>query len=72
MKIGNFPLVARAVTARLELVKKREQGKVEVVIDGVYQDQAMIERVKPAVASELMLRIQELDEDLRQMGVVID
>ncbi len=72
MKIGSFPIVARTIEARASLIKQRNVGRVDVVIDGTYQDMMMVERVRPVVQAELTLRIQELDEDLRQLGVIVE
>lgn len=72
MKIGNFPLVARAMAARDKLVKQRDSGKLVIMIDAEEQDAEMTEWIRPRVAAELNRRIDEIDEDLRGLGVDVD
>lgn len=69
MKLGNFPLVARAVAAREALLDQRNDGMFRIGIDGRDQDSDMIAAVAPAIRAELDRRIAELDEDLRGYGV---
>lgn len=71
MKIGNFPIVTRAIEARAKLIEQRDSGLFGVTIGGVYQDAEMVEKVRPAIIAVLNARILELEHDLRQLGVEI-
>lgn len=71
MRLDSFPMVQQAIAAREKLVMQRECGRFGVTIDGVYQDDTMIEQVRGAVVAELNRRIAELDDDLVALGVII-
>ena len=71
MKIGSFPIVQRTIEARAHLLRQLESCTIVVTIDGVAQDDLMLERLRPHVQAELRLRLSEMNEDLRQLGVEV-
>jgi hypothetical protein len=70
VKIGDFPLVETLVTARGQLVHLKDQGKI--VIEGARMVHEFVETVRPAIKLELRHRIDQIDQQLRGLGVVID
>lgn len=72
MKLSTFPLAERAIAARRELIRQRDDAKLGVTIDGRYQDDEMVAAVRPVIVAALDHRIAELDEDLESYGVQID
>lgn len=72
MRIGDFPIVQRAIAARASLISQRDQGSFGITIAGTYQDAEMVEATRPAIVAILNQRIAELDKDLEQLGVKIN
>jgi hypothetical protein len=72
VKIGDFPLVETLVTARGQLVHLKDQGKIVIEIDGARMVHEFVETVRPAIKLELRHRIDQIDQQLRGLGVVID
>lgn len=71
MRIGDFPIVQRAIAAREALLRQRDEGTFGVTINGTYQDAEMIAECTPAIVALINARIVELDKDLEQLGVRI-
>lgn len=75
MKISMFPIVARTMRVRDDLladIALVEDGKMGVTVHGRYQDEVMIAVCKPAVLAELKGRLASLDQDLESYGVRLD
>ncbi|MDP8995301.1 MAG: hypothetical protein M3N07_10055 [Pseudomonadota bacterium] len=64
-------MVARIVAARDRLIAARDEGRFGVTINGVLQDGEMVEQARPAIVATLERRIEELDADLKQLGVEV-
>jgi hypothetical protein len=64
-------MAARAVTERNTLIEQRDKATLGVTINSKYQDELMLELVRPVVAAELTRRIGEIEADLRQWGVEV-
>jgi hypothetical protein len=71
VKLRSVHLAARAVTARDALVAQRDGGMFNVLINGKYQGDEMVERCRPAIVAELDRQIAEIDADLQALGVEV-
>ena len=69
MKLGDFPVVETLADSRALLVRLRDQGHVRIHIDDWKQNVAMCEAALPAIKAELQRRIDEIDQQLHDLGV---
>ena len=75
MKLSMLPIVERTAKARdaIDLaIAAVEMDLVQVTIQGVYQDDAMVALIRPVVMGELKARRASLDRDLDSYGVKVD
>lgn len=68
MKLADFYTVQLLVSERSRLQTKLT-AKLGVTIGGTYQDDAIVELVRPIVAGEMRAQISRIDADLRKLGV---
>jgi hypothetical protein len=71
MKIGDFPLVETLVDVRARMIHQRDHGKIAIEVDGRRMPPDFVSHIAPAIKLELRNQIAEVDEQLRQLGVVI-
>ncbi|MDR3408456.1 MAG: hypothetical protein P4L68_08160 [Methylovirgula sp.] len=72
MKLSNFAMARRIVDERIRIATKIETARIGVTIDGTYQDDAMVELVRPLVLGELRAQVRRLDADLAALGITVD
>lgn len=69
MKIADYDLVGALLAARHALEHKRVHGRLALTIDGLVQDGELVECIRRSVEAELYRRRDNLDEQLRSLGV---
>lgn len=72
MRLSMLPIVERTVAALGQIDKAVAAVELDIVqlsIEGVYQDTAMIARIRPVVLAELKGRRASLLRDLESYGV---
>lgn len=72
MHIGDFPMAQRIIEARSSLIRQRDEAKLGVTLGGAYQDEEMVQAVRPIVVHVLNDRIGELEKDLKALGIRFD
>ena len=72
MKIGDFPLVETLVDCRSRLSDLKDKGRITIDIDGGPMSADLVQVIEPAIKLELRHRIDEINVQLRNLGVVID
>jgi hypothetical protein len=72
VKITDFLKVEGLVNARNHLIDLRDEGRIEVSIGGHYQNRDFVGHVETAIRLELRYRIHEIEQQLIELGVLID
>jgi hypothetical protein len=72
MKIGDFPLVETLIDCRNRLIHQKDHGRIVIEVDRNHMAPDFVEAVAPAVKLELRNRIEEIDLQLRGLGIVLD
>lgn len=73
MNISTLDMVNRNADARKAYLHQLSiLGSLTVAIDGVRQDDTIVELVKPVIAGELRARVRQIEADLASMGVTVD
>lgn len=70
MKLGSFLRVEPLVHRRNHLMDLRE-ARVEVSLAGQYQNRDFVDEVTPAIRLALRRQIEDIDAELRRLGVDI-
>lgn len=75
MKLQNIHQVSTLASARSELINSIAQisndKALGVTINGRYQDDAMLDAVRPAVLANLQQRVKSIDSELSALGVEV-
>ena len=73
MKLSDYPRIEALVTARNHLVGlKDERPTIAISISGHRQTREFVKSVEGAILLELRYRIHEIDQELSELGVIID
>lgn len=72
MKLSDFPKVEALVYTRDHLLTQRDHGPITIKIGEHDQLPDFTEQVRPAIRLELGRRIGDIEQQLRQFGVVLD
>ena len=75
MKLSHLALVTREAEELRRIadaLNAIENGLVDIVVAGKYQDDAMKELIKPVLVGELQARRAAIHRDLEAQGVDID
>lgn len=72
MKIGDFPLVETLIDCRNRLIHQKDHGRISIEVDHNHMGPDFVEAVAPAIKLELRHRIVEIDDQLRNLGIVIE
>lgn len=70
MKLANFSQASLLVSERRQLETKLI-SKIGVTLAGTYQDDDIVELVRPVVEAEIRARISRIDAELRLLGVEV-
>lgn len=70
MRLGAFSTVSRLVDERRKLEQKLK-GKLGVTIGGAYQDEVLVELVRPVIEHHLDGQMRLIDQELEALGVYI-
>lgn len=69
MKLADFPMAEALISTRAYLLEQRNAGRVVIEIDQRRLAPNIAQRLRPAITAELDRQIDELDEELRKLGV---
>lgn len=72
MKLGDFPLVETLIDCRNRLKHQKDHGRISIEIDHNRMAPDIVQAVAPAIQLELRHRIEEIDVQLRALGVLTD
>ena len=72
MKLSDFLRVEALVVHRHHLLGLKDEGRIEITIGGIFQNRQFVDVVEPAVRLELRHLIKDIDEQLQDLGVVVD
>lgn len=72
MKLSDFNRVADLVDVKRYLTKLKDEGRIEISIDGAFQSRSFVDTLEASVRLELRHRIRDVDEQLLDLGVMID
>ena len=71
MKLGDFPLVETLIDCRNRLIHQKDHGRISIEIDHNHMAPDLVQAVAPAIKLELRHRIDEIDEQLRGLGILV-
>jgi len=72
VKLSDLQRVRDIADVREYLMRLKNEGTIEISIDGHFQNREFVEHVATSVRLELRHQIREYDEQLMDLGVVID
>ena len=72
MRLSDFAKVEALVYTRDHLITQRDHGPIKVSIGGLDQLPDFTDQVTPAIRLEMGRRIADIEQQLRQFGVVLD
>lgn len=72
MKLSDFDRVANLVDLRRYLERQKTEGRIEISIDGHFQSRTFVDHLQTSVRLELRHKIRDVDEQLLDLGVVVD
>lgn len=69
MRAEDFYLVEPLLQRREILLRQRDQGRIEISIDGIHQNRVFVDVVTPAIKLALRYEIEDIECQLRGFGV---
>lgn len=71
MKLSDYRRVADLVSTREYPLELKNKGRIEISINGAFQNREFVDVIDSSVRLELRYRIHELDQQLVDLGVDI-
>jgi hypothetical protein len=72
MKLGDFPLVETLIDCRNRLIHQKDHGRICIEVDRNHMAPDFVEAVAPAIKLELRHRIDDIELQLRGLGIIIE
>jgi hypothetical protein len=72
VKLRDFLRVEALVNVRNHLIGLKDEGRIEISISGQYQNRDFVDQIDPAIRLELRFRINEIEQQLIELGVAIE